>query len=78
MFQWLGDEPRALAKFDRKDWISILNLERDWIKHGGAPEMTVTRGAAACMIIRSVTKLDAWTPKMDEFKIWALANYESF
>jgi hypothetical protein len=35
MFGWLKQHPRALERFDKKEWISILNSERDWLKHGG-------------------------------------------
>ena len=52
-------------------------MERDWLKHGGAAEMTIDRANAAFMIARAMSKLDQWTPKMDEFKIWLLSNLEN-
>ena len=76
MFQALRAAPRALERFSQKEWISILNMERDWLKHGGAAEMTIDRASAAFMIARAMSKLDQWTPKMDEFKIWLLTNLD--
>ena len=76
MFQWLRAHPRALEQFSKKDWISSLNMERDWLKHGGAAEMTIDRASAAFMIARAMSKLDQWTPKMDEFKVWLVSNLD--
>ena len=53
---------------------SILNMARDWLKHGGAAEMTIDRASAAFMVARAISKLENWTPKMEEFKIWLVAN----
>jgi hypothetical protein len=77
MFQSLRASPRALERFSQKEWTSILNMERDWLKHGGAAEMTIDRASAAFMIARAMSKLDQWTPKMDEFKVWLLSNLEN-
>jgi hypothetical protein len=49
-------------------------MERDRLKHGGEAEMTIDRASAAFMIARAMSKLDQWTPQMDRFKIWFLAN----
>ena len=68
----IREAPRALERFSKKEWISILNMERDWLKHGGAEEMTFDRGSAAFMIARAMSKFDQWSPEMDEFKIWLL------
>jgi hypothetical protein len=76
MFQGLRASPRALERFSEKEWISILNMERDWLKHGGAAEMAIDRASAAFMIARAMSKLDQWSPAMDEFKIWLLANLD--
>jgi hypothetical protein len=57
--------------------VAILNLERDWLKHGGTDSMTIDCSSAAFMIARALTKLDAWTPKMDAFKVWLLANLDA-
>jgi hypothetical protein len=76
MFQGLRAAPRALKRFSQKEWISILNMERDWLKHGGAEEMTIDRASAAFMIARAMSKLDQWSSAMDEFKVWLLANLD--
>jgi hypothetical protein len=76
MFQWLRDHAGARERFSKTEWISGLNMERDWLKHGGAAEMTIERASAAFMIARAMSKLDQWSPAMDEFKIWLLANLD--
>jgi hypothetical protein len=76
MFQGLRAAPRALERFSQKEWISILNMERDWLKHGGEAEMTIDRASTAYMIARAMSKLDQWSPAMDKFKIWLLANLD--
>jgi hypothetical protein len=76
MFQGLRAHPRALKRFSQKEWISILNMERDWLKHGGEAEMTIDRASAAFMIARAMSKLDQWSAAMDEFKVWFLASLE--
>ena len=76
MFQWLRSAPPAREHFSQREWTSILNMERDWLKHGGAAEMTIDRASAAFMIARAISKLEKWTPKMDEFKIWLVANLD--
>lgn len=60
-----------------KDWIAILNLERNWLKHGGQETMTIECEHAAFMIARAASKLEVWTPKMDQFKVWLLANIDA-
>jgi hypothetical protein len=77
MFGWLKQHPRALERFDKKEWISILNSERDWLKHGGQPAMQIECAGAAFMIARAASKLEEWTPKMVAFKIWLLANIDN-
>jgi len=65
-----------LERFDKKQWISILNMERDWLKHGGEPTMDIACSSAAFMVARAASKIENWTPKMVEFKIWLLANLD--
>jgi hypothetical protein len=77
MFGWLKQHPRALERFGKKDWISILNSERDWLKHGGQPAMQIECAGAAFMIALAASKLEEWTPKMVAFKIWLLANIDN-
>lgn len=76
MFAGLRDDPRARERFSKTEWISIINRERDWLKHGGEETMTVECADAAFMISRVMTKLDAWTPKMDAFKKWLMGNLD--
>jgi hypothetical protein len=63
-----------LERFDKKEWISLLNADRDWLKHGGKPATQICCADAAFMIARAASKLDEWTPKMVAFKIWFVAN----
>src|ERR1700730_18351996 len=76
LFGWLKQDPRALQRFNQREWISILNTERDWLKHGGQPAMQISCTDAAFMIARAASKLQDWTPKMVAFKIWLLANID--
>lgn len=78
MFSFLRDTPRIQDQdVKKKDWIAILNSERDWLKHTGGPEtLLIERGHAAYMIARAASKLSVWTPRMDEFKVWLLKNID--
>ncbi|MET4514324.1 hypothetical protein [Bradyrhizobium sp. I1.7.5] len=78
MFGWLKQHPGALERFDKKEWISMLNAERDWLKHGGQPAMEICCAEATFMIARAASKLEDWTSKMVAFKIWLLANLDHF
>lgn len=76
MFSFLRDSPRV-EHVETKVWIATLNLERDWLKHsGGAESLLLERGHAAFMIARAASKLDKWTPRMEEFKEWLLKNLD--
>jgi hypothetical protein len=70
LFATLRDSPKARARFTQKEWIAVLNIDRDWLKHGGSDSMTIECAAAAFMIARAATKLEVWTPKMEAFKVW--------
>lgn len=76
MFGELKKSPNALARFSQKEWITILNTERDWLKHGGQPAMEIECSSAAFMIARAASKLEDWTSRMTKFKIWLLANLD--
>jgi hypothetical protein len=76
MFGELKKAPAALERFTQREWISILNMERDWLKHGGQPRMEVHCSTAAFMIARAASKVENWSPRMVEFKIWMLANLD--
>jgi hypothetical protein len=59
--------------------IEFLNAERDWLKHptpnSGATK-TFTRAHAALMIMRAMSKLETWSPRMNKFKRWCVGNLE--
>lgn len=76
MFGELKSSPKALERFTKAQWISILNIERDWLKHGGQPSMEIACSSAAFMIARAASKIENWSPRMVEFKIWLLANLD--
>jgi hypothetical protein len=76
MFAFLRDSPRV-KDIGRKPWIAALNMERDWLKHTGGPDaLSFERDSAAFMIARAASKLEHWTPRMDEFKEWLLKHIE--
>ncbi|PPQ16328.1 hypothetical protein CV770_26645 [Bradyrhizobium sp. AC87j1] len=78
MFAWLRDNQKAAELFpDKRQWINTLNRELYWLKHGGEETMEIDCATAVFMIARAMTKLDAWTPKMDAFKPWLLDNLDN-
>lgn len=77
IFAMLQNHPRALERFPKKDWISLLNVERDWLKHGGQEAMEIDCYAAALMIARAASKLEEWSPRMNAFKAWFLENLDT-
>jgi len=76
MFAEVNKSRQALERFTQKEWISILNMERDWLKHGGQPHMEIHCSTAAFMIARAASKVENWSPRIVEFKIWLLANLD--
>lgn len=68
--------PVAQARFTRKEWVSILNMERDWLKHSGnkTEPMTFDVDSTAYMIARAASKVAHWTRPMNDFKIWYLSR----
>jgi hypothetical protein len=77
MFAFLRDSPRVQG-VKKTDWISTLNSELYWLKHPSGPEtLQLERGHAAIMIARAASKLEKWTPRMEEFKVWLLKNVDS-
>ena len=79
LFAGLRDNPRTKERFDeKKEWIALLNRERDWLKHGGDHEMQIECFDAAMMIARAASKLEVWTPKMEDFRTWFLANLDNY
>lgn len=77
VFAGLLDNPRAKERFDeKKDWIALLNRERDWLKHGGDDVMEIECFDAAMMVARAASKLEVWTSKMEDFRVWFLENLD--
>jgi hypothetical protein len=76
MFAHLRDSPRAKEKLSKKEWIVTLNRELYW-KHGGQNEMAIECADAAFLITRAASKLEKWTPKMDEFRVWLMNNVDA-
>jgi hypothetical protein len=56
-------------------------MERDWLKHvtkdDPRNELEPSNMDAGFMIARAASRLDAWTPKIDEFKVWFLKMIEA-
>jgi len=78
LFAGLRDNPRSKERIaEKKDWIALLNQERDCLKHGGADEMQIECFDAAMMIARAASKLEVWTPKMEDFRTWFLASLDN-
>ncbi|WP_144897136.1 hypothetical protein [Ochrobactrum sp. J50] len=74
-FNYLLD--RLPGDRSRKEWISILNMERDWLKHrtDRLPEkMEIDLFDVGWSIVRACVRVDTenWTPRMEEFRIWFL------
>ena len=76
MFAHLRDSPRVEEKMSKKEWIATLNRELYWLKHGGQNEMAIECADAAFLITRAASKLEKWTPKMEEFKLWLMNNLD--
>ncbi|MDA9506135.1 hypothetical protein XI09_16135 [Bradyrhizobium sp. CCBAU 11386] len=78
LFASLRDNPRLMERIgDKKERIALLNRERDWLKHGGTDEMQIECLDAALMIARAASKLEVWTPKMEDFRVWLLQNLDN-
>jgi hypothetical protein len=76
LFRFMQDSP-TVEHVSRKNSISTLNLERDWLKHtSGARVLRLEREHAAIMITRAASKLARWSPKVREFKDWLLKNMD--
>jgi hypothetical protein len=72
LFPFLRDSSQVMD-VPQKDWISVLNRERDWLKHstrGETQTLTLSNFEAALMIARAASKLETWSPLMEDFKDW--------
>jgi hypothetical protein len=76
LFKFMRDHPKVV-NVRQKDWIATINGARDWLKHNatkGPIELQIAD--AAIMITRAASKLETWTPKIEEFRSWMVANYD--
>jgi hypothetical protein len=77
LFKYLREHPKARDLNEAKQWVPHLNRTRDWLKHSGDPEpMQIGRAAAVEMITRAASKLETWTPPIEEFRTWLLADLD--
>ena len=79
MWNFILNSPKA-AEFEKKELISVLNAARDWLKHPTtdvSEVLTLTRGDAAFMIARAASKLETWSPLIEDFKSWLVANLDT-
>ncbi|WDR00879.1 hypothetical protein PSC71_09140 [Devosia sp. J2-20] len=73
LFNKLLEHPKAREQFSKKEWNSILNTERDWLKHltPDLPEtIEISLDEAAYMIARAASKIAVWSDQMAEFRLW--------
>jgi hypothetical protein len=78
MWSFTMKSPGAAA-FEKTELVRFLNAERDWLKHptpDAGNTMTLTRAHAALMIVRAMTKLETWSPRMNRFKRWYQGNLD--
>lgn len=75
----LDDERMVRFQFQRKDWNAVLNKDRDWLKHT-TPSfddvLTIEMDDAAFMIARALSRVDPWTTRMQDFKIWFMKHID--
>jgi hypothetical protein len=77
MWSCMLQSPQAAAFDEKKELAPFLNAQRDWLKHtSGGDTMTLTRAHAALMIVRAMSKLETWSPRMKRFKRWYVDNLE--
>lgn len=73
VFTGLIDHPKRPETISRKEFISIVNMERDSLKHLThelPDEMEFSTFDAAIMIVRGMARLSHWSPRMYAFKEW--------
>jgi hypothetical protein len=68
LFAFLRDSERV-SDVPAREWITTLNMERDWLKHSCEPDvLTIEKEAAFIMVARAASKLEKWTPPIEAFK----------
>jgi hypothetical protein len=61
LFSYFRGATKVRQFDDKKQWITVLNQERDWLKHNDeqhAPVLEIECDHAAMMITRAITKCD--------------------
>jgi hypothetical protein len=79
MREYMLTHPGAADYFqNEKELGDALNEQVNWLKHSTPDRATAifTRSDAVRMIMRAMTKLDAWTPRMQQFRDWWEANVD--
>lgn len=77
LFRMLRDNPNVPPHIERKHWLSAINAERDWLKHPTTvlgDTLEIDLNDACIMVLRALAKLPEWTPRMELFKDWVVAN----
>ena len=70
LFSYL-EEKGSRKGLIKEEWISCLNLERDWLKHLTpqlAPQCEFGRDEAAMMLMRAMSLLSTWSESMEQIK----------
>jgi hypothetical protein len=78
LWAFMLNSPKV-ADFDKKDLIGALNADLYWLKHptpNAGESLTLTKAEPAFMIARAASKLEKWSPLMDEFKAWLVENLD--
>jgi hypothetical protein len=78
MWSYIKERTTA-AGFDEKTMVNEVNAELYWLKHPTPDKpdtLTLTRSHAAWMIARAMTKLETWSPIMNEFRAWLKRNLD--
>jgi hypothetical protein len=77
LFESLRDHPKAPLK--GKPWVSVLNRERDWLKHPSegaiGPVIEIDHIDTAVMLLRALARVpDPWSERMEALQEWAKVN----
>jgi hypothetical protein len=79
MREYMLTHPKIADYFENAKELSVaLNEQINWLKHStpGRASAMFTRADAVLVIMRAMTKLDAWTPPMQQFRDWWKANVD--
>ena len=76
LFRFLTEHEK-LAGFERRTLIEHVNRELYWLKHDKRPNvLNIRRSVAVSMITRAASKLRNWTPPIERFRAWLVANVD--